>query len=135
MDIINPRYGVGLSAIDRGMQTYDQIAWPWAWYSRSSVIECMSESLSDIPHSVECLNSRCHTGLLNISLLHAAATPVGILAVFALHAGMPLTVKGSGTVMPVVSVTPTTSTSRGAGGLIVIGAVFVESGIGDICAT
>jgi hypothetical protein len=64
-----------------------------------------------------------HTGLLNISLLEAAAIPVGILAVFALHADTPLTARGSGTGTVEVSVTPTRLTSRAAGGLIMIGAV------------
>lgn len=65
------------------------------------------------------LDNRYHTGLLNISLLHAAATPVGILAIFSRHAGTPLTVNGSGTSTAVVSVTPFKSTSSAAGGLII----------------
>lgn len=64
-----------------------------------------------------------HTGLLNISLLDAAATPVGTLAIFCLHADTPLNVKGSGIGTADVSVMPTRLTSRGAGGLIVIGLV------------
>lgn len=55
-----------------------------------------------------------------MSLLDGAATPVGTLAIFCRHADTPLMVKGSGTGTAEVSVTPTRSTSRGAGGLIVI---------------
>lgn len=68
---------------------------------------------------------RYHTGLLNISLLDAAATPVGILATFCLHVGTPLTVNGSGIGTDEVSLTPTKLTSKAAGGLIVIEAVAV----------
>jgi hypothetical protein len=58
------------------------------------------------------------TGLLNISLLQAAATPVGIWAIFSRHAGTPLTVKGFGTGNDEVSVSPLISISKGAGGLM-----------------
>lgn len=58
------------------------------------------------------------TGLLNMSLLQAAATPVGIWAIFSRHAGTPLTVKGFGTGSDEVSVSPLISISKGAGGLI-----------------
>lgn len=61
---------------------------------------------------------REHTGLLNISLLHAGATPVGILAIFSRHPGTPLSVKGSGIGTAEVSVTPIISTSTAEGGLI-----------------
>lgn len=59
-----------------------------------------------------------HTGLLNMSLLHAAATPVGTGVIFSRHAGTPLTVNGSGTGPAVVPVSPLISTSNAAGGLI-----------------
>lgn len=57
--------------------------------------------------------------------MHAAATPVGTLAVFSLHADTPLTVKGSGTGTVEVSVTPTKLTSKAVGGLIVVWLVAV----------
>lgn len=58
------------------------------------------------------------TGLLNMSLLQAAATPVGIWAIFSRQAGTPLTVKGFGTGSAEVSVSPLISISKGAGGLM-----------------
>lgn len=82
------------------------------------------------------MGEKYHTGLLNISLLHAAATPVGIFATFCLHVGTSLTVKGSGRGTAEVSDTPTKLTSTGAGGLIAIKAVAVEmrgAGIGGLC--
>lgn len=54
-----------------------------------------------------------------MSLLQAAATPVGISAVFALHSETPLTANGSGIGTVEVSVIPTRLTSMPAGGLIV----------------
>lgn len=88
------------------------------------------------PISSQCLCTirEYHTGLLNISLLDAAAIPVGTLAVFCLHADTPLTARGSGIGTAEVSVTPTRLTSRGAGGLILGSSVNVECGIGG-CGT
>jgi hypothetical protein len=60
-----------------------------------------------------------HDGLLNMSLLDAAATPNGT-APFFLHAAKPRMLNGSGSTMVVVSVTALTSMSTGAG-LIVKG--------------
>lgn len=62
--------------------------------------------------------------------MDAAATPVGTLAVFSLHADTPLMVKGSGIGTAEVSVTPTRLTSKGFGGLILGSGVNVECGIG-----
>lgn len=61
--------------------------------------------------------NRCLTGLLNMSLLAAAATPVGTV-VFARQAFTPSTVNGSGTTTEDVSVSPLTSISTAAGGLM-----------------
>ena len=122
------------------MKTYAQNSWPWAWYSRSNNAlghkSAFYTMQNDPPRyllfiSPQLLHTiqKYHTGLLNISLLDAAATPVGILATFCLHAGTPLTVNGSGTGTDDVSVTPTRLTSKGAGGLIVIEAVAVSMGM------
>lgn len=56
-----------------------------------------------------------------MSLLAAAAVPVGTLAACNLHAATPVTVRGSGTTTVVVSESALTSISSGAGGLIVEG--------------
>lgn len=53
-----------------------------------------------------------------MSLLVAGATPGGILAAFARHAGTALTVKGSGQGTEEVSESPLRSTSTAVGGLI-----------------
>lgn len=110
------------------IQTYVQIAWPWAWCSKP--IDSPKRNWSaHAPTITFAFNLYFrpppwtlgeHTGLLNMSLLQAAATPVGILAIFSRHAGTPLTVKGSGIGTAEVSVTPAISTSSGAGGLMAI---------------
>lgn len=97
----------------RSRETHDPTAWPWASYNNA--IQPISSAITS--HQPPDYN---HTGLLNISLLVAGATPGGILADLDLHAATPSTVNGSGTATDEVSESPLRSTSTAEGGLISI---------------
>lgn len=70
--------------------------------------------------SMSPIGARQHTELLKKSLLVYAAVPATNFPAFARRAETPLTVNGSGSGIPSVSLTPSTSTSTAEGGAIVM---------------